>query len=70
VTTKINGTLIHVEQHCSTYLNVFTWHSQPIVKNQSAGNILSMLFSGALPTKVLRVLNNMGCATIAERTFF
>lgn len=43
------------------------------MKNQPAGNILlsaAILFSGALPTKVLRVFRDMGCATIAERTFF
>ena len=73
VTTKIIGTFLHIEQHCSTCLNVFTWDSQPFVKNQVAGNILlsaAILFSGAWPTKVLRVLRNMGCVTIAERTFF
>ena len=73
VTTKIVGTYLHIEQCCSTCLNVFTWDSQPFVKNQPAGNILlsaAILFTGALPTKVLRVLNNMGCVTIAERTFF
>ena len=73
VTTKIIGTFLRIEQHCSTCLNVFTWDSQPFVKNQAAGNILlsaAILFSGALPTKFLRVLRNMGCVTIAERTFF
>lgn len=73
VTTKIMGTYAHVEQRCSVCLNVFTWDSQPFVKNQPAGNILlsaSILFTGALPTTVLRVFQNMGCATIAERTFF
>lgn len=73
VTTKTIGTYLHVEQRCSVCMNVFTWDSQPFVKNQPAGNILlsaSILFSGALPTKVLRVLNNMGCVTIAERTFY
>lgn len=67
------GTYVHVEQHCPVCLNIFTWDSQPFVKNQPAGNILlsaSILFSGALPTKVLSVLSNMGCATIAERTYF
>ena len=50
VTTKIIGTFLHIEQHCSTCLNVFTWDSQPFVKNQAAGNILlsaAILFSGA-----------------------
>ena len=67
------GTLLHVEQHCPLCTDVFTWDSQPYLKDQPAGNILlsaSILFTGALPGKVLRVLNTMGCATYAERTFF
>ena len=52
---------------------MFTWNGQPFVKSQPAGTILlsaSILFSGALPTKVLRVLKNMRCATIVERMYF
>ena len=67
------GTYTHVEQRCSVCLNVFTWDSQPFVKNQPAGNILlsaSILLTGALPTMVLLVFQNMGCATIANQTFF
>ena len=67
------GTYLHIEQHCSVCSNIFSWGSQPFVKNQPAGNILlsgSILFSGALPTKVIHVLKNFGCATICERTFF
>ena len=67
------GTYLHIEQSCSLCTNKFTWDSQPFVKCQPAGNILlsaSILFSGALPAKVLRVLDNFGCATICERTFF
>ena len=67
------GTYVHVEQRCSVCLNVFTWGSQPFVKNQPVGNVLlsaSILFTGTLPATVLRVLQNMGCVTIAERTFF
>ena len=63
----------NIPPHCSACMNIFTWDSQPFVKNQPAGNILlsaSILFCGALPTNVLRVLNNMGCVTIAEQTFF
>ena len=71
--SNYNGTYLHVEQRCYICSNVFTWNSQPFVKSQPADNILlsaSILFSGALLTKVLRVHKNMGCATIAERTYF
>lgn len=70
---KTLGTYLHIEQRCSLCTSVFTWDSQPWLKTQPAGNILlsaSILFSGALPTKTLRVLNTMGCATYSERTFF
>lgn len=73
VSTKNIGTYLHIEQRCATCSNIFTWDSQPFIKNQPAGNILlsaAILFTGALPTNILCVLNNMGCVTIAERTFF
>ena len=72
VITKIMGTYAHVEQCCSICLNVSTWDSQPFVKSQPAGNSLlstSILFTGALRTTVLRVFQNMGCATITKLTF-
>ena len=72
VTAKICGTYLHVEQGCSTCLNVVTWGSQPFVNNQPAGNILlsaSIMSTGALPTNVLCALNNMGCVTVADWTF-
>lgn len=73
VTCKTIGSYLHIEQQCSVCDNNFTWDSQPFVKNQPVGNILlsaSILFSGATPTKVLHVLDNMGCVTISQRTFF
>ena len=73
VSKKTLGTYLHIEQQCSLCSSVFTWDSQPWLKNRPAGNILlsaSILFSGALPTKTLQVLNTMGCATHSERTFF
>ena len=48
ITTKTIGTYLHIKQYCSVCFNVFTWNSQPFIKNQPAGNILlsaSILFS-------------------------
>ena len=49
------------------------WNSQPFIANVPAGNILlsaSILFTGALPTKALRVFRHLNCATISPKTFF
>ena len=49
------------------------WDSQPFIKNIPAGNILfssSILFSGCLPEKSLRLFRNFGCVTISNRTFY
>ena len=73
ITTKTMGTYLHVEQHCSFCSTTFTWDSQLFIKNQPAGNIIlsaSILFAGALPSKVLHVLKLFGCVTICDRTFF
>ncbi len=73
VTSTTIGTYVKLKQRCCACLNVFVWDSQPFIQNQPACNILlsaAILFSGALPTMTLRVFQNMGCATIAERTFF
>jgi len=71
--THTVGTLVTIKQECSICLNRFEWNSQPILKHGPAGNILlsaSILFSGSLPTKVLRLLNIFGCATISRNTYF
>ena len=44
-----------------------------MIGNIPAGNILlsaSILFSGALPTQAIRILQHINCATIATRTFY
>ena len=48
------------------------WESQPMIKNTPAGNLLlsaAILFAGALPNKILRVLEFLHCASIAPCTF-
>ena len=47
--------------------------SQPSIRDIPAGNILlsaAILFSGATPGKVLRLLNHMQVACISDRTFY
>ena len=47
--------------------------SQPFIKDVPGGNILlsgAILFSGATPGKVLRMLNHMQVACISDRTFY
>lgn len=71
--TSIIGTFITITQHCSTCLFQFRWESQPIIKNIPAGNILlsgSILFSGSLPSKVMKMFRIFGCASISESTYF
>ncbi len=67
------GTCIHIRQTCSHCSHVNDWYSQPFVKNIPAGNILlsaAILFSGALPSRVFRMLKFFGCVCTDKRTFF
>ena len=67
------GSLVCVKQECSHCGHVWTWKSQPLVKDTPAGNILlsaSILFSGSSPAKVLCMLKHLNMATIKERTFY
>ena len=54
----------------ANYTNI--WDSQPKVKITPAGNVLlsaAILFAGASPTKVNRVLKHAGIKTTTTRTF-
>lgn len=67
------GTLLCVTQFCDSCEYQSKWRSQPFIKNIPAGNLLlsaAILFAGAQPTKTLRVLDLLRCATIKPRTFF
>lgn len=73
VTTTVKGTFIKVTQFCMLCHYKFVWESQPFYGSFPAGNILlsaSILFTGLMPTKVLRMLKYFGCATIGRKTFF
>ena len=67
------GTFIAVEQLCSHCGNKRIWTSQPSIRDTPAGNILlsaSILYSGATPGKVLRLMNHMRVACISDQTFY
>ena len=67
------GTCIAIRQLCSHCGYKRVWMSQPSIRDIPAGNILlsaAILFSGATPGKVLRMLNHMQVACISDRTFY
>ena len=69
----VQGTFIAVKQQCSHCEHQRQWTSQPHIKDTPAGNILlsaAILFSGATPGKVLRMLNHMKVACFTDRTFY
>jgi solute carrier family 8 (sodium/calcium exchanger) len=68
----IIGTMVKIKAECDFCCFTWQWCSQPYLGSIPAGNIglsASILFSGAIATKVLRVLECMGVATISRRTF-
>ena len=67
------GTYITIKQTCDHCGNTWTWHSQPFIKDQPAGNILlsaAILFSGSTPSKVFRFLKFLQVACFTDRTFY
>ena len=67
------GTFVAVKQLCSHCGQQRVWTSQPHIKDTPAGNILlsaAILFSGATPGKILRMLSHMKVACISDRTFY
>lgn len=67
------GTFIAVKQSCIHCGHKRVWTSQPRIKGTPAGNILlsaSILYSGATPGKVLRLMSHMRVACISNRTFY
>uniref|UniRef100_A0A8C6UFY6 Transposase n=1 Tax=Neogobius melanostomus TaxID=47308 RepID=A0A8C6UFY6_9GOBI len=67
------GTMLKLSLRCVDCGHCNPWNSQPYFGRVAAGNILlsaGILFAGATPTKVLRVLMHMGTAVFSLRTFF
>lgn len=75
VDTKEVGTLLTIKQLCPSCGHLRIWNSQPLIGKHAtpAGNLFlsaSILFAGASPTQVLRVLEFLSVPTISQRTFF
>jgi len=71
--SNVTGSCISVLQVCKSCGKHFQWSSQPMVENIPAGNIIlsaSILFAGAIPSKVLRVMEFCGLECISLSTFY
>ena len=67
------GTNITINQQCDDCPYIRTWQSQPKLPNgMSAGNIAlsaAILFTGASPTAVIKLLNHYHCSSISYSSF-
>lgn len=66
------GSMIKIQQVCEVCEITYHWQSQPIVAGKPAGNLIisaGILFSGALPSKVLRMYKFCKIACISNSTF-
>ena len=66
------GSYLRIKQLCSRCGQKCVWDSQPMIRKIPAGNIrlsTAILYAGALPTKVIRVLTFLKCETISVDTF-
>ena len=69
----VQGTFIAVRHYCSHCEYQRQWTSQPRIRDTPAGNVLlsaAILFSGATPGKVLRMLSHLMVACFTDRTFY
>uniref|UniRef100_UPI00358FD4B1 uncharacterized protein n=1 Tax=Myxine glutinosa TaxID=7769 RepID=UPI00358FD4B1 len=67
-----NGTMLLVHFQSGVCSLTTEWKSQPYIGKSLAGNIIlsaGILMSGAVPSKVLKVLHHMRVAGISSRTF-
>ncbi|KAH9373108.1 hypothetical protein HPB48_001078 [Haemaphysalis longicornis] len=70
VTTHVQGTLLKITAECGDHYKV--WYSQPLVNGMAAGNILlcaAIMFSGASPTKVLRLLASVNISVPSKTCY-
>ncbi|CAN7950212.1 unnamed protein product [Ixodes pacificus] len=69
---KSNGTLTSVYTSCPAgHMN--RWDSQPYINGRGAGNLLltsMVLFTGASPTKTLRLFRMMNIQVFSVKTYF
>ena len=73
VVKYIKGSLLKVNQYCSSCHHCGSWTSQPIINDVPVGNILlsaAIVACGLLPQKLLRLFDIMNCSAISPPTFF
>ena len=66
------GSMIKVKQTCELWDHTREWCSQPMVGNKPAWNLLmsaGILFSGSIPSKVLKMFKTCNIACISTSTF-
>ena len=69
----ILGSFLRIKQLCLSCNEKCVWDSQPMIRKIPAGNIrlsAAILYAGAMPTKVIRVLTFLKCETISTDTYF
>ena len=69
----VQGTFLRIKQVCNDCNYTYNWDSQPFIDSIPSGNLhltSAIICSGSLPTKSLRLLKFMNCATISQQTFF
>lgn len=68
-TWRVNGSEVVISLACKSCQSASVWHSQPLLTARlPAGNLTmaaSILFSGATPSKVLRMFQHMKVASIS-----
>lgn len=68
----VNGSMVKIQQICEVCEFSYQWYSQPLVAGKPAGNLImsaGILFSGALPSKVLRMYKFCNIPSISTSTF-
>ena len=68
----VHGSMVKIVQECGVCQYRRDWCSQPDVNGKPAGNLLissAILFSGSIPSKVLRVFKFLNMACISLSTF-
>ncbi|KAM7288270.1 uncharacterized protein ISCGN_028523 [Ixodes scapularis] len=72
VSMKVRGTLLTVRTCCPAK-HTHRWDSQPCIKRRAVGDLLLsslVLFTGASPTRTLRLWRLMNIQVICRKTFF
>ena len=73
VSIKTTGSLLTINQYCSSCIHCRKWTSQHITNKIPVGNLLisaAILSSGLLPQKVLRFFEYLNCPVVSKSRFF